>query len=125
MVYRVLESGPQMLSGVGAPGPPMRAVLNEYSLIRRQAQLLGSELQPKVTGGKGVRIAKAAHRDHLGGPGADSWQGQQLCSRAVPVTSGIQDHGSIDEAGDEGTQRPLPGLGHGQMDGIDLGKLFD
>ena len=114
-----------MLGGVRAPGPPPRAVLDERPLPGRQAQLPGRQLEAKVAGREGIRVSESAHRDHLRCPRADPWQGQQLPVRAVPVGTGIQDEASVGKPGDQRTQRPLPGLRHGEMDGIDLGKLFD
>src|ERR1700677_332223 len=124
-VYRMLEGGPQMLGGVGAPRPPPGAVLDECPLLRGQAQLRGGNPKAEVAGGKGVRISKAAHRDHFCGPGTDPRQGQQLSARAFPVAPGVQDDASIGQARNQGAQRPLSGPGHGQMDGLDRGKLSD
>ena len=50
MVYRMLEGGPEMLGGVGTPGPPTRAVLDQCPFLRRQAQLLGGQLEAEVAG---------------------------------------------------------------------------
>src|SRR5271156_3945002 len=124
-VYRMLESGPHVLGGVGAPRTPPGAVLDECPVLRGQAQLRGGNPKAEVAGGKGVRISKAAHRNHFCGPGTDPRQGQQLSARAFPVAPGVQGDASVGKPCDQRTQSPLSGLGHSQMDGIDRGELSD
>ena len=99
MVHRMLERGPQMLNGIGPPRTPTRAVFQQSPFTRGQAQPFGGHLKAQVAGGKSIWVAKAAHRNYLCGPGTDPRQGEQLPSRTFPVTSAVQDHGSVGEAG--------------------------
>ena len=113
----MLESGPQMLGGVGAPRTPPGAVLDECPLSRGQAQLRGGNPKAEVAGGKGIRISKAAHRDHFCGPGADPRQGQQLSACALPVAPGVQGDASVGEPRDQRTQSSSSGLGTARWTG--------
>ena len=74
-------------------------MLQQSAFIRGQAQLLGGHPKAQVAGGKSIRVAKAAHRNYFCGPWTDPRQGEQLLSRAVPVTSAVQHNGSVGKAG--------------------------
>src|SRR6516225_7225547 len=122
LVYRVDQSGPQMLDGVGAPGAPPSADFAQFSLVVGQPQLLGGQPEAKVAGGKGIGVPEAAHGDHLCSPWADPGQRQQLSACTVPVAPCVKGDAAVGEARDQSRERALPCFGDGQMDGIDIGQ---
>lgn len=80
---------------------------------------------PEVTGGKSVRVAKAAHCDDLGGPWSDAGQFQQLHTRTIPVASCVEHHIPLGQRRDQRDQRPLAGLRKRQVRRVDLSEILD